>query len=60
MKSKRNLKKVSELEDKISIIETLISKNKVLADDEKENLIYSIKYIISIILKYKTLSKWEL
>lgn len=60
MKSKRNLKKVSELEDKISIIETMIIKNKVLSDEEKENLIYSIKYIISIILKYKTLSKWEL
>ena len=49
---KRDLKKIGIIEDKLQSIEKLVKENQVLDIEEKDNLIFSLKYIIHIILKY--------
>jgi hypothetical protein len=45
-------KKINDIEKQFSVIEKLINANKTLTEEEKEELIYSVRYIIKIIYKY--------
>lgn len=53
MKRNKNIKKIALVEERVPIFEKLIEDSKILDSEEKENLIFSIKYIFHIISKYK-------
>lgn len=52
----KSFKQIEDIEKEYGIFELWISKNKLLEDEEKLQLIHSIEYIIFIILKYSKLS----
>lgn len=52
----KSFKQIGDIEKEYGIFELWISKNKLLEDEEKLQLIHSIEYIIFIILKYSKLS----
>ena len=54
---KQHIKKIEVIEkQRLPIFEKLITNSKVLNKEEKENLLFSIKYIIHIIVKYKNIN----
>jgi hypothetical protein len=54
---KQHIKKIEVIEnERLPIFEHLISTSKILNQEEKENLLFSIKYIIHIIIKYKNIN----
>ena len=44
---KQRLKKLNVITERVPVFEGLINDSKVLNSEEKENLIFSIKYIIT-------------
>jgi len=52
--------KINTLEKRFDLIGKFITNSKMLEEEEKENLIFSIKYIIYIILKYANITKGNL
>lgn len=49
--NKTTEKKIMEIEKSFNLIEKIIKLNKVLEADEKEKLIYSVRYVIDIMNK---------
>jgi len=55
-KSTKKEKPTAEsLAKKVSMFETIIKQSKVMTEEEQDNLIYSLNYIMFIIIKYTTL-----
>ena len=58
---KNEKRKIEDIQKRYSILEKFINNSKMLENqEEKDNLIFSIKYIIYIILKYSNKTKGNL
>jgi len=53
-------KKIEAIEKQYQLLDRFINKSKLLNKEEIDNLTYSIKYILYIILKYSTNNKGRL
>lgn len=53
-------KQISDIEKRFDIFEKFINNSKMLKNEEKTELLYSLRYIIYIILKYKNSTKGNL
>lgn len=54
---KYDVKSINKIKDKIPTFETIINDSEILEKEEKENLIFSLKYILHILMKYKGITK---
>lgn len=59
-KMKKRIKKFDYLKFKVKQVKLKLENSEILDKEEKENLNYSIDYILYIIDKYKTIEKLDI